>query len=92
MSGADKNRKNDLSRVQSACGDVLKMTGAMPGKRDIKWPIYARLDSMGMNACLNIYQPPKFQHISTLLTKENWYGGKNIKRRVSQKPNGLRGI
>ena len=40
MSGADKNRKNDLSRVQSACGDVLKMTGAMPGKRDIKWPIY----------------------------------------------------
>ena len=40
MSGADKNMKNDLGRVQSACGDVLKMTGAMPGKRDIKWPIY----------------------------------------------------
>ena len=37
MSGADKNKKNDLSRVQSACGDVQKMTGAMPGKRDIKW-------------------------------------------------------
>ena len=33
-------RGNDFSRVQSACGDVLKMTGAMPGKRDIKWPIY----------------------------------------------------
>ena len=32
MSGADKNKKNDLGRV---CGDVLKMPGAMPGKRDI---------------------------------------------------------
>ena len=38
--GQTKTGKNDLSRVQSACGDVLKMTGAMPGKRDIKWPIY----------------------------------------------------
>ena len=36
LSGADKNMKNDLCRVQSACGDVLKMPGAMPGKRDIK--------------------------------------------------------
>ena len=35
MSGADKNRKNGLGSVQSACGDVLKMPGAMPGKRDI---------------------------------------------------------
>ena len=35
-----QKQENDLSRVQSACGDVLKMTGAMPGKRDIKWPIY----------------------------------------------------
>ena len=30
MSGADKNKKNDLGRV---CGDVLNMPGAMPGKR-----------------------------------------------------------
>ena len=35
MYGADKNRKNGLGSVQSACGDVLKMPGAMPGKRDI---------------------------------------------------------
>ena len=37
MSGADKNRKNDVGRV---CGDVLKMPGVMPGKRDITWPIF----------------------------------------------------
>ena len=80
MSGADKNKKNDLGRV---CGDVLKMPGAMPGKRDIKWPIYVPFLRTGLK--INV-------HISTLLTKENWYGGKNIKRRVSQKPNGLRGI
>ena len=46
MSGADKNRKNDLSRDQSACGDVLKMTGAMPGKKGHKMadlcPFYVR--------------------------------------------------
>ena len=27
MSGADKNRKNGLGSVQSACGDVVKMPG-----------------------------------------------------------------
>ena len=43
MSGADKNKKNDLGRV---CRDVLKMPGAMPGKRDIKWPIYVPFMSL----------------------------------------------
>ena len=41
--GADKNKKNDLGRI---CGDVLKMSGAMPGKRDIKWPIYVPFMSL----------------------------------------------
>ena len=43
MSGADKNKKNDLGRV---CGDVLKMPGATPGKRDIKCPIYVPFMSL----------------------------------------------
>ena len=46
MYGADKNRKNGLGSVQSACGDVLKMPGAMPGKRDITWPIYVPFMSL----------------------------------------------
>ena len=41
-----QNRKNDLGSVQSACGDVLKMTGAMPGKRGITWPIYVPFMSL----------------------------------------------
>ena len=43
MSGADKNRKNDLGRV---FGDVLKMPGVMPGKRDITWPIFVPFMSL----------------------------------------------
>ena len=43
MSGADKNRKNDLGRV---CGDVLKMPGVMPGKRDITWTIFVPFMSL----------------------------------------------
>ena len=64
MSGADKNMKNDLGRV---CGDVLKMPGAMPGKRNIKCPIYAQgiIDKKGHK-----------RDICPFLTTMPWAGNK----------------
>ena len=55
MSGADKNKKNDLGWV---CGDVLKMPGAMPGKRDIKWPIYVPFFRTGLKINVQIQRSP----------------------------------
>ena len=60
MSGADKNKKNDLGRV---CGDVLKMPGAMPGKRDIKWPIYVPFFRTGLKINVQIQKVTRTNNV-----------------------------